>query len=63
MGDFKDGDTMSEEGTVSEVTLNFTAPLIVARTLVLHFLKLGRPATVTTVSSGLAYVPVPFWCV
>lgn len=63
MGDFKDAGTTSEEGIVSEVTLNFTATLIVARTLVPHFLKLGRPATVITVSSGLAHVPVPFWAV
>lgn len=58
---FKDASTSSNEDIISEVTTNFTAPLIIARTVVPHLLSLKRPATFITVTSGLAYIPLPFY--
>jgi short-subunit dehydrogenase involved in D-alanine esterification of teichoic acids len=58
---FKDASTSSNESIVSEITTNLTAPLVIARVVVPHLLSLKRPTTFITVTSGLAYVPVPLY--
>jgi len=57
----KDPSTSSNEEIVSEVTTNLIAPAIIARIVVPHFLSLNRPTTFLTVSSGLAYIPIPMY--
>ncbi|KUJ18079.1 NAD(P)-binding protein [Mollisia scopiformis] len=61
MGQFKDPSTTSTKGIVSEVTTNLIAPMVIARTVVPHLLSLKRPTTFITVTSGLAYMPLPFF--
>ncbi|KAF8854133.1 NAD(P)-binding protein [Acephala macrosclerotiorum] len=61
LGQFKDPSTTSTQGIVSEVTTNLIAPMVIARTVVPHLLSLKRPTTFITVSSGLAYMPLPFY--
>jgi short-subunit dehydrogenase involved in D-alanine esterification of teichoic acids len=56
---FKDPSSMSAKSIISEVNTNLIAPLIVSRIMVPHLLSLGKPATYITVSSGLAYIPLP----
>lgn len=56
---FKDANATTTEGVVSEITTNFTAPIVIARAIVPHFLSLNRPTTFITVTSGLAYIPLP----
>jgi len=58
---FKDASTSSTESIVSEITTNLTAPLLIARAVVPHLLSLKRPTTFITVTSGLAYVPLPLY--
>jgi uncharacterized oxidoreductase len=60
-GHFGDPSTTTTEDMISEVNTNFLAPLIIARTLAPHLVSLKRPATFITVSSGLAYIPMPFY--
>ncbi|PVH89323.1 NAD(P)-binding protein [Cadophora sp. DSE1049] len=59
IGKFTDASTTSAESIASEVTTNLTAPLCIARVAVPHLLALGRPATFLTVTSGLAFFPLP----
>jgi uncharacterized oxidoreductase len=61
IGFFKDPSSTSTKGVVSEVTTNLIAPLVIARTVVPHLLPLKRPTTFITVSSGLAYAPLPIY--
>jgi len=61
LGQFTDASTTSTQGIVSEVTTNLIAPMVIARTVVPHLLSLKRPTTFITVTSGLAYVPLPFY--
>jgi len=58
---FKDVSTSSTESIVSEITTNLTAPLVIARAVVPHLLSLKCPTTFFTVTSGLAYVPLPLY--
>jgi len=57
--DFKDLAGTSAKSIISEVNTNLIAPLIVSRIMVPHLLALGKTATYITVSSGLAYIPLP----
>ena len=59
--DFKDPATTSANAIISEVNTNFIAPFIISRVMVPHLLSLGKPATLITVSSGLAFIPLPFY--
>jgi uncharacterized oxidoreductase len=59
--DFKDPSSTSNEAIISEVRTNLIAPAIVSRVMVPHLLSLGKPATFITVSSGLAFIPLPFY--
>jgi len=61
IGFFKDASSTSTKGIVSEVTTNLIAPLVIARTLIPHLLTLKRPTTFIPVSSGQAFVPLPFY--
>ncbi|KAL9001613.1 MAG: hypothetical protein Q9188_005416 [Gyalolechia gomerana] len=58
---FKDPQSSSPESIRSEVNTNVTAPMILAQLFVPHLLSLQRPTTFVVVSSGLAFVPVPFY--
>ncbi|KAL8959095.1 MAG: hypothetical protein Q9193_003981 [Seirophora villosa] len=58
---FTDPKASSPESIQSEVTTNVTAPMVLAQLLVPHLLSLKRPTTFVLVSSGLAFVPVPFY--
>jgi uncharacterized oxidoreductase len=55
---FADASTSTAASIISEITTNFTAPLVIARTVVPHLLSLNRPTTFITVSSALAYIPL-----
>lgn len=59
--DFKDTKASSPESIQSEVTINVTAPMVLAQILVPHLLSLERQTTFILVSSGLAFVPVPLY--
>lgn len=61
IGQFKDPSTTSAKGIVNEVTTNLIAPMVIARTVIPHFLTLKRPTTFITVTSGLAYMPLPLY--
>lgn len=56
---FADPSTSTAESIAAEITTNLTAPLVIARVAVPHLLSLKRPATFITVTSGLAYIPLP----
>jgi uncharacterized oxidoreductase len=58
---FLDASGSSTDSIVSEVTTNLTAPLVIARTIVPHLLSLKRQTTFVTVTSGLAYIPLPLY--
>jgi uncharacterized oxidoreductase len=58
-GQFADPSTTTAESIASEITVNMTAPIIIARTVIPHLLTLKRPTTFITTTSGLAYVPLP----
>lgn len=57
IGQFTEPSTTSAEAIASEITVNLTAPLCIARVAVPHLLKLGKPATflTVTVSSNSQY--------
>jgi len=61
LSDFKDPSSTSIEAIISEVGTNLIAPLVVSRVMVPHLLSLGKPATFITVSSGLAFIPLPLF--
>jgi uncharacterized oxidoreductase len=61
LGNFKDPSTTSTNGIVKEVTTNLIAPMVIARTVIPHFLTLKRQTTFITVTSGLAYMPLPLY--
>lgn len=58
---FKDPKSSSPQSIQSEVTINVTAPMVLAQLFVPHLLSLQRPTTFVLVSSGLAFVPVPLY--
>lgn len=58
---FKDPKSSSPESIQSEVTINVTAPMVLAQLFVPHLLSLQRPTTFVLVSSGLAFIPVPIF--
>lgn len=57
----KDPKASSPQSIQSEVTINVTAPMVLAQLMVPHLLSLKRPTTFVLVSSGLAFLPVPFF--
>ncbi|KAL8866359.1 MAG: hypothetical protein Q9174_006351 [Haloplaca sp. 1 TL-2023] len=59
--DFKDPESSSPQSIQSEVTINVTAPMVLAQLFVPHLLSLKRPTTFIPVSSGLGFVPLPFY--
>src|ERR1700712_106448 len=61
MNFFNDLSTTTSEEIISEVTTNLTAPLLIARTMIPHFLSLKRQTTFITTSSGLAFIPQPMY--
>ncbi|KAG0652488.1 putative oxidoreductase [Hyphodiscus hymeniophilus] len=56
---FTDPSTSTSKSLISEATTNFIAPLLIARSMIPHLHSLKRPTTFITVTSGLAFVPVP----
>jgi len=61
MENFTDPSTMNVESIASQITVNLTAPIVIARTVIPHLLSLKRPTTFITTTSGLAYVPLPLY--
>lgn len=64
-GNFKSLDAFSDEKIIQELTVNVTAPMILARHFMPHLLSLKREATFMITSSGLGYVPMslfPVYC-
>jgi short-subunit dehydrogenase involved in D-alanine esterification of teichoic acids len=59
IGFFSDPSSTSTNAIVSEITTNLIAPVVVARAIIQHLLSLKRPATFITVTSGLAFIPLP----
>jgi uncharacterized oxidoreductase len=55
----KDLSTSSDEQVIKELTVNMTAPFILARHMIPRFLSRGTEATFMITSSGLAFVPSP----
>jgi uncharacterized oxidoreductase len=58
---FMDPSTSTDESVISEITLNLTAPMILARHVIPHLLTLKQPANFVLVTSGMAYVPFKFY--
>jgi uncharacterized oxidoreductase len=61
LGFFNDPSSTSTNAIVSEITTNLIAPIVVARAVMPHLLSLKKPATFITVTSGLAYIPLPLY--
>ncbi|KAL8789406.1 MAG: hypothetical protein Q9213_001163 [Squamulea squamosa] len=59
--DFKDPNSSSPEAIQSEVSINVTAPMVLAHLLIPHLLSLGRQATFVLVGSGLGFLPIPMY--
>ncbi|KAF4636409.1 hypothetical protein G7Y89_g1677 [Cudoniella acicularis] len=59
--DFKDPSTTQTKNIASEITTNLTATISIAHTMIPHFISLKKPTTLITVSSGLAFIPVPYF--
>ncbi|KAH7351103.1 hypothetical protein BKA65DRAFT_396913 [Rhexocercosporidium sp. MPI-PUGE-AT-0058] len=59
LGDFTSTAAVNTDLIVSEIITNLAAPLVIARVTVPHLLALKRPTTFITVTSGLAYIPLP----
>jgi short-subunit dehydrogenase involved in D-alanine esterification of teichoic acids len=57
---FTDPSTSTSKSIISEATTNFITPLLIARTIIPHFLSLKRPTTFINVSSGLGYIQYNF---
>ncbi|KAL6252497.1 hypothetical protein RBB50_000216 [Rhinocladiella similis] len=57
-GSFKSLDTFSDDKIINEITVNLTAPIMLARHFIPHLLSLDREATTFMMtSSGIAFVP------
>jgi uncharacterized oxidoreductase len=61
LANFRKSNSTSPEKIASEITTNLTATIVAAHTVIPHFMALGRPTTFMTCSSGLAYIPLPFY--
>ncbi|KAE9375536.1 NAD(P)-binding protein [Stipitochalara longipes BDJ] len=61
IGFFSDPSSTSTNAIVSEITTNLLAPIVIARAIIPHLLSLKRPATFITVTSGLAFIPLPIY--
>jgi short-subunit dehydrogenase involved in D-alanine esterification of teichoic acids len=59
--DFKDATSSTPEGIANEVATNLTAPMILCQTLVPFFLESKKPCSIILISSGFAYIPVPYF--
>ena len=59
--DFKDPKTASPKSIESEVTINVTAPMVLAHLFIPHLLSLKRQTAFVLVSSGLAFIPLPLY--
>lgn len=61
LGFFNNPSSTSANAIVSEITTNLIAPIVIARAIMPHLLSLKKPATFITVTSGLAYIPLPLY--
>ena len=61
LGFFTDPSSISTNSIVSEITTNLIAPIAIARAIMPHLMSLKRPATFITVTSGLAFIPLPLY--
>ncbi|KAH8687676.1 hypothetical protein BGZ60DRAFT_475947 [Tricladium varicosporioides] len=61
MRDFKKPETTETKDIASEITTNLTATIAIAHTVIPHFLKIDKPTTFMTVSSGLGFIPNALW--
>jgi short-subunit dehydrogenase involved in D-alanine esterification of teichoic acids len=59
--DVKDAISSTPEGIANEVATNLTASMILCQTLVPYFLESKKPCSIILISSGLAYIPVPYF--
>lgn len=57
-GNFKTLDNFTNEKIVKEITVNLTAPIMLARQFIPHLLSLERETTFMMTSSGIAFVPL-----
>jgi len=57
-GNFKTLDNFTDEKIVNEITVNLTAPIMLARQFIPHLLSLERETTFMMTSSGIAFVPL-----
>ena len=58
-------DNFSDEKIINELTINLTAPIILARHVIPHLISLKREGTFMITSSGLAFLPsamFPVYC-
>ncbi|KAJ9605676.1 hypothetical protein H2200_009525 [Cladophialophora chaetospira] len=63
--DFADGGVANLSAIAEEVTVNVTAPLMLARLFLPHLLSTDRPTCIAFTSSALAFVPLgvyPVYC-
>jgi uncharacterized oxidoreductase len=61
LGLFNEPSSTSTNAIVSEITTNLIAPIVIARAIIPHLLSLKKPATFITVTSGLAFIPLPLY--
>ncbi|KAL8905697.1 MAG: hypothetical protein Q9171_006573 [Xanthocarpia ochracea] len=59
--DFKDPKSSSPAKIQSEVTINVTAPMVLAQLMIPRLLSLQRPTNFVLVSSALGFIPVPLY--
>jgi short-subunit dehydrogenase involved in D-alanine esterification of teichoic acids len=57
----KDVTSSTPEGIANEVATNLTAPMILCQALVPYFLESKKPCSIIPISSGFAYIPVPYF--
>ena len=58
---FKDGDVGVSKAINDEVTVNLTAPIVFCQAIIPFFLKKTIPCSIVLMSSGLAFVPAPYF--
>lgn len=58
---FNDNPTPNYDIVSQEVAINLTAPIVLCQILVPVLLKKPKPCSIILISSGLAFVPVPFF--
>ncbi|KAG0645428.1 putative oxidoreductase [Hyphodiscus hymeniophilus] len=58
---FKDIQVGASKTINDEVTTNLTAPIVFCQAIIPFFIQAEKPCSIILISSGLAFVPVPFF--